>query len=226
MTERRVFTPSAERFQIDYGSAEMIGKVIDVHTALKSEYPYLQGVGFFGSRLQGRAKPDSDLDTCIFVDGNEMSRDRGFNDHVAEIRDRFHTETGVNLGNHIGAVMNISLEKTDMDIYDYFRLAESVRFRPKREKIETVIQSHEAQNLFSRFFLSIGEGVQKNRKYILEQFDGWAREKEYFSLLMQALAYFEQYRVIQDLDELSIENYPSSIEEAKAQFLISPPSSL
>lgn len=214
MTERQESTHIPDRFKIDHQSAEMIGSVCSGYTELKEEYPYLQGLGFFGSRVIGKQSSGSDLDICIYLDRSDVGYSRTCDEILIM---KLEDLSGVEIGRHPGLVVDVSREGTEEAIGNYLRLTESVRYYPQEKKIAEVVKSHEASNLFSRFFLHFGDGIEKNRKFVLDELEEYAGPGD-FELLMRGLAYFEQYRMHGNSEEFNFENYPTTIEEARKIF--------
>lgn len=222
MTELKTSPLEQKRFPVTEGSLEVMKKARDVFAELKVEFPYLSGVGFFGSRTRGMERSDSDMDACIFYDANQLLIDTNIDNEMARIRDRFSEVTGVPLGQHIGWSKDLSQEKTDIDIYNFFKFAGMVGNRNRGEAIAVLERIPETQNLFSRFFLAVGDGVYDNRQYILDQFSEVPEGDKYFGLLMGSLASFERDNRPDRSDIPLYTRYPQTIVAAREYFLTQP----
>lgn len=222
MTELKTSPLEQKRFPLTERSLVIMKKAKEVFAELKVEFPYLSGVGFFGSRARGLERPDSDMDACIFYDANQLLIDTNIDSEMVRIKDRFSEVMGVPLGQHTGWKKNLSQEKTDIDIYNFFKFAKMVGNRNRVEAIAVLERIPETQNLFSRFFLGVGDKVYDNRQYILDQFSEVPEGDKYFELLMGSLASFERDNRPNRSDVPLYTRYPKTIADAREYFLTQP----
>lgn len=211
----------AKRFAINPDSLEMFKKARSVYTEFSHEYPFLAGIGIYGSRTRGTERPDSDLDLKIFYDINKVNIESDYIGKLEEVRERIANSVGVKLDDHV-FLKNISIEKTDIDIYNYFKFARTLNKAEPDQAVVAIANMQEAENLFARFLLGVGNGLYANRKYVLDEFSGYADGDKYFDLLMKALGTFERDRRGRRPDIPKFQGYPSTIEEARAYFLTEP----
>jgi predicted nucleotidyltransferase len=147
------------RFPVTPESMQIMQKAKLAISELTNSHPYLSGIGFFGSRTKGREKPESDLDVIIFYDSSKIDASRNKDEELLEIKNNLSETLGVELGSHVGWEKDISLIKTDIDIYNYINFSSSLSSMSREDAVKIIEKMPEAQNLFSRFFLATGEGV-------------------------------------------------------------------
>ena len=221
MAEASSVDTEQNRFNITPESIDLMQKTKGVFEEIKQDIPYLSGVVFFGSRTKGKENLHSDMDIIIFYDANKINSPTGdITEKLLEVKDRISQVVGIPIGSHVGWEKNLSVEKTDIDIYKYIRFAQTLNNMPREKAVEIIGSNPEAQNLFSRFFLGIGEGLYKNRAYILDQFKGVSEGDLEFGLLMDALATFEADNRIETSNRSEYRRLPKTVEDARNYFLI------
>lgn len=63
------------RFTIDKESTDIFNWLREDLKQVQKQYPFIKGLGFFGSRTLGRNHAKSDIDLCVFYDTSEPSID-------------------------------------------------------------------------------------------------------------------------------------------------------
>lgn len=77
-----------------------------------------------------------------------------------------------------------------------------------------------ALGLTSRFFLGVGEGLYRNREYILRKFEEMgANGERYFQALMSYLHYTERTKPGEKRAVPQYQHYPQTIAEARQYFV-------
>ncbi len=106
-------------------------------------------------------------------------------------------------------IIDISQKATDKDINDFIA---TIAYAP-----ETIDDTR--WRLVSRFFLSAGAGLYKNRKYILDKLKDTPQGDLYFQKIMHYLEMIERTRKTEKRDPLpAFQNLPKNIEEARTYF--------
>ena len=203
------------RFVINPESLGAMKRVRDALPVLQGEFPYLKGVGFFGSRTKGMENQDSkisDLELCLFFDDTDYQGSSAYN-NLMSAQSTIREITGLEIDPFL---VNISRANTDSNI-DMF------------SKIANYALSHGNSHLgFSlpvcdlmfQFSLAVGDDVYKNRAYILNKFKTLPQGEEYFQLLMDALTRTERSFIKYPIPDY--EHMPKTIAEAEKYFLTKP----
>lgn len=163
------------RFVMNPDTKDGIRRLDSTFLNLKQQFPYLSGLGFFGSRTKGVEKTESDYDVCIFYDSSKMDPQLGTRSQWNNIIEELETNLGNRLDTKVdkpgdGLRIDISKEATDNQLEIFLESAEP--FVNSITYDATLVENTgnpSTQNLYFRFFLTIGEEVYKNRKYILER---------------------------------------------------------
>lgn len=74
--------------------------------------------------------------------------------------------------------------------------------------------TEQKQKMLSRFMLGIGDGLYRNRKYILDRLENIPRGEDIFNMIMWNLQDFERRK-----EEGDYNRYPTSISDAREYFL-------
>lgn len=212
-----------KRFSVSPESIELMGRAKSIFLDLQQGAPYLEGISFFGSRTKGLEKQDSDLDAIVFYNPYKFPiSDENQESQLLAVRNRISKELGVELGDHLGWSQSLGREKTDIDLFRYARFARGLKNIPKDDAAKILSTIPEAQNIFSRFFLGVGDGLYENRKYILDQISQDKDGDEQFSLLMGAMSVFERDNRAGREDVPQYSGLPATVEEARKYFLTEP----
>lgn len=218
-----------KRFVVSPDSISGMKKLRETLTELQEEYPYLSGLGFFGSRTKGKEHPGSDYDICLFYNMDTLAKNLGTGRPIireawTRIREELSGQLGAKLDkNFLDFRVNIGKSS----VYDRVRLfIETAAQFEKTYDIETVTEkvgtTSPTQNLFSEFFLSVGEEVYESRKWILEQLKAHPQGDKYLKMLMESLAWFERGdNRISKAHTPPYNRYPQTIEQAEKFFLVS-----
>lgn len=225
MSESNISKLEQKRFVINPESMEGMKFLRETFLELQGDHPFLSGLGFFGSRTKGTEKPDSDYDVCIFYNSDRLEFGRGTKDEWGQIINRLESQLNIHLDRHVqdssaGSRINISQERTDQ-AFDTFRWAvKPFLDRPADSFIQNVWFIPPVQDLYSRFFLTVGNEVYENRRYLFNRLKTDPKGEFYFQVLMGCLGHFER-----DNDgnhKVSTPNYPGypqTIEDAEKYFL-------
>jgi predicted nucleotidyltransferase len=214
------------RFDISPESMELLKDARTQFIKLKEKFPELSGITFFGSRTQGTEKPSSDIDCVLFSELNVSPEEKY--DHFFELKEIAQKELNLYKKNKnslasysIMSIIDISKEETDKDIAEFRHLVnEQKRGRLGFTKGKTTQPHPSTGSLITRFFLGTGEGLYKNREYILEKL---AQEKDgdmLWQKIIEYLSYFERTgKTTKRLGLLAYENYPQTLAEAQKYFI-------
>lgn len=218
-----------KRFVINPDSMQAMKHIREALPQLQADYPFLMGVSFFGSRTKGKEIEGSDLDIRIFYN-SDKSKDLTTipeipptpyvsRDSKAQLQIKIREVSGLDLDQHDGLLVNISREKTDnyLELFtDYVK--QFIDSNSVDDNIHDLAAIPPAQNLYSQFFLAVGEGIYENRAYIMERLRQTPEGEKYFQVLMKCLASFE--RGGEKHSTPKYERLPQSIEEAERYFLV------
>lgn len=219
-----------KRFVINPESMVAMKQVRDALPKLKAEYPFLMGVSFFGSRTKGKEREGSDLDIRIFYDSDKsLELSNTFNGllpavpHVsrekkAQLQGSIRVISGLNLDQHDGLLVDISRERTDkyLELFtDYVK--QFIENNTVDDNIQDLAAIPPAQNLYGQFFLAVGEGVYKNRAYVMDRFRSMPQGEQYFQVLMKCMSSFERGGTKHPVPEYK--RLPQTIDEAQRYFL-------
>lgn len=213
-----------KRFIIKTESVEGMSIVKDTLKKLGEQYPYLSGIGFFGSRVKGTDSQVSDFDICVFYNSDRMDPDMRSKDDWREITETLEKELGIKIDRHIldpsgGLRINLSEKSTLKQIEMFVQAAESIVGQDVN--IDTLLKEvgiPPVQDLYSRFFLAVGDEVYKNRKFILDELEKKKQGDDYLRILMRSLASFERGNDPSKVNTPQYEGYPKTIEEARDYF--------
>jgi predicted nucleotidyltransferase len=123
-------------------------------------------------------------------------------------------------------IIDISPQATDRMLrYFIDEINRDTNYGKQPLKLQEV--SNPTFKLLSRFYLAVGDGIYKNRKYILDQLDRLEQQGEegerYFKVLMEYLQYSERTKTTTKRTGIvPYQNYPKSIAEAREYFLTKP----
>lgn len=237
IAERRI-TPSKE-------SLSHMKRLRDNLPAIQKKIPEVQGLGFFGSRTQGREKPNSDLDLVVFFDisslreqvehalhngidnseiqslieKREMLKRNIVTSYARQLDDLSLPQDmdPVTQRNNSIKLVEISKISTDSEILGFIKDVKRTILEGKSPYRDTISEASWA--LTSRFFLGVGDGLSKNRGYILDVFEHMGIYGEaYFKILMEYLQVRERTLPTKKRGALPAGYLPSSIGEARRYF--------
>ncbi len=200
-----------KRFAINPESLEMLKKLRKEFDSQRQRFPFLGGLGFFGSRTKGVEGRDSDLDVFMFYNYNIIKTAKSPTDDVW----REYKEAQ--------KIIKESVSGADVNLVSV-DLSHSSTNRELKDFVDDVNQDSESLKkpgshlpLLSRFSLSVGKEVYRNREYILGVFEKLPNANEYLRWLMFQLRLWERGH-----QQSLYRGYPRTIEEAKKYFLTKP----
>lgn len=178
--------------------------------------------------MKGRARPNSDLDMFIFYDGSELKNPYdGFDpanfDNEKAKKWHEYDQTVGKKAVLFNARKDLSLAVSDSTGYSLVELSISdvdISEETTDDLLKQYIdnpnygEDHWRQ-MASRFLLGIGDGLYRNRKYILDSLENIPRGEDIFSIIMANLKFFERRT-----EESYYNRYPASIKDAREFFLI------
>ncbi len=223
MSETTLTDPlEQKRFVVTPSSMEAMKKIRKTLPELQKQFPYIIGVSFFGSRTKGKESSRSDIDVRLFYDGSKL----GFDDYeekaygFPDARSALSAAAAIPLDHHDWAY-DISDEATKEDL-KYFILYTDGLTRDgvlEEHRLDMLLKNPVTQRLFSRFFLAFGDGVYRNRQYVLDQLKQTPNGESYFQMLMESMALFERSNGPSRYQTPKFEGYPKTITEAEKYFL-------
>lgn len=224
MAEDNISQLEQKRFVINSESMQGLKDMRHVFTQLQQQYPWLSGLGFFGSRTKGQERSNSDFDTVVFYNSDRI---HNIPDGTpAQWADIFAILRGNNrnLDSHLlnsnELRVNISQERTDHQLEMFKEVTASLLNQEVDD--DTLIDKVNVpptENLVLRFFMAVGDEVYQSRRYILEKLKADPNGEKYFQVLIKYLAWFERESKDPVRPAISYKRYPQSIEEAEQFFL-------
>ena len=199
-----------KRFVINPESMAGMKRLRSTFAELKEEYPWLSGLGFFGSRTKGIGHDESDLDVCIFFNSDKMDTAWYFGDW-ATIAGKLQEGLGIKLDKKLkhpmqGQYVDISTRSTEEQIKSFIKGVDENWFAP-------------IGNLFFRFFLTVGDEVYLNREYVLDHFESIPEGNKYFRVLMKDMSRFERGNSADKPSTPNYKRYPKNIKQARKYFI-------
>lgn len=207
---------------------------------IQRQYPYVRGVGFFGSRTRGLEKPESDLDLFYYVNETPDSLQddlAAITQHLQSVTDSVQIEAKRRRG-----YFKLDLRKENLDgkfdelvsTVDVIASSQNIpvgelQLITPQSELETDEEFNERQKntprlpLSDLFLLAIGDDVYKARQYVFDKFKTIPDGNDYLNVLMQHRFGSEreltQYKN-KDITVPSYTDYPKTVEQAE-QFFIS-----
>lgn len=207
------------RLTIHPDSLESMKTVRSAYASIEDDFPVVQGIGFFGSRILGRERQTSDLDLILFCDyesfDGRMESMTQSEFAASALREQVHNSglpvpklqvLTCNIGpgairHSMGHLCSGMLNDAPFSKRDLFRKNDYVFIGP------TVLP----------FLLSIGDGVYEARKYILDHLEtSEAGRKHIFPEIIDTLDAFERSR----RDVPPFVKRPRTIQEAREYFCL------
>lgn len=195
--------------------------------SLKIDYPYLAGIGFFGSVSKGKDTGNSDLDICIFYNSENVGNCYENAAEWSQILARLHEGISHPFDHRLllrsgGLRINISYARTLSDLTFFHDMCSSlIKCNLSDQDIVDELEKIPAtQNLCSRFFLCIGDELYQNRKMIIATFRDLFDGKRAFRLLMKCINSFENFDKHKNSYDQRDYLFPVSIEEAEKYFFL------
>lgn len=216
------------RFVIKPESMEGFKSLRSTFQEMQQQYPYLSGLGFFGSRTKGAEKKRSDYDTIAFYDSSKMTSGTMIVKDWMQIVNKLDRSLGRRthidqkmkpklLDGSIGALkIDISETATNEDLAKFKESADPYIHRDIDDILGKVDGIH-ADHIMSRFHLSVGDDVYANRKYILDQLSTSQNGDKYFQILMRLLGEVE--RLFGSSSTPNFDRLPQTIDEARRYFI-------
>lgn len=226
MTETTHIQLEQKRFVVNLESMTKFKKLAVAFLELKQEYPWLSGLGFFGSRTKGKDRMESDFDICVFYNTNRMNAlSVGVKQDWNQIIEKLEQQASAKLDRRLkdwagGLRIDISQEATKSRLKMFKDAAKPHIDQDIDDGVLNAVGIPPTQDLYSRFFLVVGDEVYENRKYILDQLKASPDGEKYFQILMKSLAWFERQNDDQSKPKTpNYEGYPTTLEEAENYFL-------
>lgn len=218
-----------KRFVISPESIAGMKRLRGCFLELKQQYPFLSGLGFFGSRTKGKENEKSDFDICIFYDSSKIHLPT---QKRREDWDQIKTKLGKQINTHLDwnllnepptVIIDINPEITRNDFELFIQSAtpfinRDVNSLGRFELLINRIGSISIHQLYLRFILAVGDEVYSNRRYILEQFKTTPNGDKYFQIFMKLLALHERGTEVR-YSVPTYTHYPQTIEQAEKYFL-------
>lgn len=208
-----------KRFIVKPESLGIMKRVRDSIPTLQKDYPYLRGVGFYGSRTTGMENRDgkiSDMDMCLFFDDTDYQGIPVYND-LMSTKDEIMKITGVKTEPFL---INISRANTDSNIDMFSRLANHALTHGQ----SYLDLSLPVSDLVYQFYFAVGDDVYKSRAYILNKLKTLPRGEEYFQVLMNTLTRRERFCSTRKYPMPNYDRMPKTIAEAEKYFFTEPDS--
>lgn len=223
-----------QRFIIGEQTLSVFKSLQKTMVELKKEYPYLAGIGFFGSQTKGLQRSDSDFDIIIFYKAERMSEDSGRLDEWETIVNRLEDsiqekeesirkkiDFRVRIPNG-GLKVNIDERNIDRYFRDLTEALIGVSYKHTSSDVAALkylLSIPTVQNLLSPFLFSIGDDVYQARQYIISKFEHIPNGDSYFSFLMGCLNLFERTHSEKEKSSPQYVRLPNTTAEAKKFFI-------
>jgi len=220
MSEGNATALDLKRFHIDSESLNAMRALRDAITKIQVKRPYFSGLGFFGSRVKGTSRNESDLDVYIFENSEKfpLSYSRSASPHMASFSvlvGDLREKTDVLLHpwaidiSEKSTVKSLESFKKDVDMV----LADNGGNLPDKVYIPI-------PNLVPQFHLAVGEEVYQNRRLILDRIGSWGNSEIYWKILMDELARQERGEDRSGKLKRDYTRYPQTVEEARRYFCL------
>jgi predicted nucleotidyltransferase len=220
------------RFIITPESREMLNGIREQLPRIQEESPWVEGVGFFGSRTRGQENESSDLDVIVFYnsdfDSTNVVHERDVesltdsvgatvnlhpfeDDHVKNVPFRYDISS-TNLRNDI-----VKLEEAIQIVKDDGNDILSLTPRQVLDRAED--HGSDLGNLDYLFMLAVGDDVYKARKFVLDQLAQTPDGDTAIAFISNILNYKERDRARKKRpDTPDYDNYPTTIEAARKYY--------
>lgn len=208
-------------FVINPESLHVLHEARDRFLVLQKKMPFLSGLTFFGSRTKGTERIDdpqhkiqkSDYDTWVFFDSRKEGYEQCFVDSTKkEITKTLFPNEFPQLD--IPPYNDTAPENTKRIIDEFIGNVNFTR-KTKGEIIPGSLTRSEP--LSTRFLLGTGEGLYKNRRFILDNFSSMKYGEWYFSILMKELTFYE--RLSGKVPVPMYPRFPETISDAREFFI-------
>lgn len=214
------FAPSEESLRMMQGLKRALPGV-------QKKFPEVKGFGFFGSRVLGTDRPESDLDTIVFFNSNDAPPDpkphpmsllkRPRSDRLKELGEAMKEKLASwNLENSTVVAVDISPEMTQAYLTAFIEAIDNNELSENPSADRPHLATAFAAFLLSRFHIAAGDEVYSNRKFVLDYLERQPKGERYFKALMNHLAYTERVRHPQD----GRPRLPKTIAEARKYFFV------
>lgn len=223
----RNLTLEDTRFIIDSESIEGINRIGESFKALQHDFPFLEDIGFFGSRVKNTQRPDSDYDVCVYYDGDKFRKARMkvgvdvWDDIVDGLEEGLGAELDPRLRDPDFEVhVDISEAATMYNLTVFMASANAVKDdNLSGKELFLGLETNATFSLMSRFFLTSGRRMHENRQIIFEQLRKQDNGEYYFQTLMNVLSYFERNNTREDKPKVPpYKHYPKTIDEGEDYF--------
>jgi len=215
-----------KRFTIHPESLERFKSLRERFTLLQNKYPYVSGLGFFGSRTKGTETDTSDFDICIFYNSERITTtELGTPAEWSVIIDELQATLDTAIDHRIhspsdGLRIDISTAHTISTLEMFIEAVENASSLTTDET--TILESIDTpavRDLCARFFLAVGDELYANRILVLDHLQALPDGDKYLRLLMKSLANFEQFNKKDPAQTTNrTESYPTTFEEVRAKF--------
>jgi predicted nucleotidyltransferase len=229
------------RFQIPTGSAETLAKFRDELKEFMKDHPEIIGATVYGSQVKGTARPDSDVDTFLFVDeekiGLPLESGKGVDDRESDIAT--HIDTTISRPFKSLWAKSSGLNEEDMkDVR--FRILSQSRIDHDLQTMESYLEKMDKFNknegdrpsldqrpiapAVGRLFqLQLGRGLDTYRAYVLKSLEkkGELGDKIWETFFYQDILAEESGKLTRGTSDPVVEFhnkrkdlYPHSVSEA------------
>ncbi|MBI1982327.1 MAG: nucleotidyltransferase domain-containing protein [Candidatus Levybacteria bacterium] len=213
-----------KRFSIHPESMFFMNGLRAAFMKFNRQYPYISGLGFFGSRTRGQEHEKSDIDLIIFSDSSKFpKRTKPLEDPY------FIIETFKGRLIQAGNGIRIHMAEDDISERTTERCIKELAASRPRRIFDRIVGIDPKTNLgvsllelslASRFFLAVGDDIYRSRKFILDKLKTMPDGDRCWKIIMDALAKIESGSRRKKGNHRQYQEYPQTIEEAERYFLI------
>lgn len=221
------------RFRPHQESLAVLKDIREKLKGVQGHDPAIRGLAFFGSRVLGVEKEDSDVDIVVFYDSDIQKRTQT---KVTTKNIERRLKVGKTLGTYPVGPMEYWGQKTSKRFFS-LDIAPSSLDKKIQEfvALTDTLTNHFTQQIdigklnwrlglralefASLFFLSIGDSVYQARKHMLDELEKLPNGDAYFATLMKLVSFLE--RGISSKRKLPVfSGYPQTIADARKYFIL------
>lgn len=208
---------------------------------LQKTASFLYGFSFFGSRMNGTEKQDSDLDIAVLYDNNSLTytdwrefalpfkyfgKDdirgmEGMVDIKLSVKDwlnEINKNRDFKVPYHPAVITDISYDGIKENIHDF---SSDLKHNPGNDRL------HYVWPMITPFFLSIGDNTYKARSEIFSELESRSDGEKLWQEIVKKLNYIDREGPEEKRKFLpDFKQYPQTIVEAKKFFLLKEPNNL
>lgn len=208
---------------------------------LQKTAPFIYGFGFFGSRMNGMEKQDSDLDIAVLYDNQSLTHMdwqgfalpfkyfgeddirgmEGMVDIKLSVQDwlnEINKNRDLKIPYHPAVITDISHEGIKENIHDF---SNALKRNLDQDRLMRYVWPMAAP-----FFLSVGDDTYKARSEILSELESIPDGEKLWQEIVKNLNYIDREGPEEKRKSLpEFKKYPQTIAEAKKFFLLKEPDS-